>query len=227
MKKVRTRVPRSIILTCTVNSAMLIVFATILLFYMGPLEEVTATPLPLLWILHGITGSKVAANTLTSLIAVIFFFALFNIFASVSRLVWVFARDNGLPFSNFFAYVSYTICHPSTSPANTLGSGSPHPQATCQCAPPCGFNRDSSIFDLYRQRNSVQRPHLSTSTRASHLVLLPHPVYTTSKAPWTAPTIRTLQDGCNWHSCQHCCALLPDLCGPLDAIPTDLASQQG
>ncbi|KAH7359819.1 amino acid/polyamine transporter I [Pyrenochaeta sp. MPI-SDFR-AT-0127] len=109
VKKVRTRVPRSIILTCTVNSAMLIVFATILLFYMGPLEDVVATPLPLLWIFHGITGSKVAANALTSLIAVIFFFALFNIFASVSRLVWVFARDNGLPFSKFFAYVHPTL----------------------------------------------------------------------------------------------------------------------
>lgn len=84
---------------------MLIIFATILLFYMGPLDDVIATPLPLLWILHGITGSKVAANVLTSLLAVVFFFALFNIFASVSRLVWVFARDNGLPFSSFFAYV--------------------------------------------------------------------------------------------------------------------------
>ncbi|KAJ4364487.1 hypothetical protein N0V83_009081 [Neocucurbitaria cava] len=109
VKKVRTRVPRSIILTCTVNSAMLIIFATILLFYMGPLDDVIATPLPLLWILHGITGSKVAANVLTSLLAVIFFFALFNIFASVSRLVWVFARDNGLPFSSFFAYVHPTL----------------------------------------------------------------------------------------------------------------------
>jgi hypothetical protein len=24
----------------------------------------------------------------------------------VSRLIWVFAKDNGLPFSNFFSYVS-------------------------------------------------------------------------------------------------------------------------
>ena len=84
---------------------MLIIFATILLFYMGPLDDVIATPLPLLWILHGITGSKVAANVITSILAVIFFFALFNIFASVSRLVWVLARDNGLPYSSFFAYV--------------------------------------------------------------------------------------------------------------------------
>jgi amino acid transporter len=84
---------------------MLIVFATILLFYIGPLEDIIATPLPLLWVIYNITGSKTAANVVISLIAIVFFLALFNIFASVSRLVWVFARDNGLPFSNFFAYV--------------------------------------------------------------------------------------------------------------------------
>jgi amino acid transporter len=92
-------------ITCVVNSIMLVIFATILLFYLGPLAEVVDKPLPLLWVIYNITGSAVAANVLVSLIAIIFFFALFNIFASVSRLVWVFARDNGLPFSNFFAYV--------------------------------------------------------------------------------------------------------------------------
>jgi choline transport protein len=106
VKKVRTRVPQSIIIACFANSAMLIIFATVLLFYMGPLDDVVATPLPILWVIYGITGSKVAANVMISLIAVIVFLALFNIFASVSRLVWVFARDNGLPFSNFFSYVS-------------------------------------------------------------------------------------------------------------------------
>ncbi|KAL6704953.1 hypothetical protein ACN47E_007498 [Coniothyrium glycines] len=109
VKKVRTRVPRSIILTCVVNSAMLIMFATILLFYMGPLDEIIATPLPILWIVFQITGSRVAANVLISILAVIIGFALFNIFASVSRLIWVFARDNGLPFSSFFAYVHPTL----------------------------------------------------------------------------------------------------------------------
>lgn len=76
---------------------------------MGPLDdEILAAPLPILWVIYGITGSKVAANVLISLVAIIIFLALFNIFASVSRLVWVFARDNGLPFSNFFAYVRHS-----------------------------------------------------------------------------------------------------------------------
>ncbi|KAK1907660.1 hypothetical protein P3342_005988 [Pyrenophora teres f. teres] len=109
VKKVRTRVPRSIIITCAANSSMLIIFATILLFYMGPLEKVIDKPLPILWVIYNITDSSVAANVITALIAVIFFFALFNIFASVSRLVWVFARDNGLPFSSFFSYVHPTL----------------------------------------------------------------------------------------------------------------------
>lgn len=94
------------IIAVTANSAMLVIFATILLFYIGPLEDVLDKPLPLLWIIYNITGSKTAANILISLIAVLVFLALFNAFASVSRLVWVFARDNGLPFSNFFSYVS-------------------------------------------------------------------------------------------------------------------------
>jgi choline transport protein len=85
---------------------MLIIFATVLLFHMGPLDDVIATPLPILWIIYGITGSKAAANVMIIMIAILVFLALFNIFASVSRLVWVFARDNGLPFSNFFSYVS-------------------------------------------------------------------------------------------------------------------------
>jgi choline transport protein len=105
VKQVRTRVPRSIIITCVANSVMLVIFATILLFYIGPLDDIIDTPLPILWVVYSITGSKTAANIMIALIAVIVTLALFNIFASVSRLVWVFACDNGLPFSHFFAYV--------------------------------------------------------------------------------------------------------------------------
>ncbi|GKT58329.1 LPXTG-domain-containing protein [Colletotrichum tofieldiae] len=109
VKKAQTRVPRSVILACTVNSAMLFVFVTILLFYIGPLDDLSTAPLPLVYVLYNATGSKAATNALISLVAVIIFFALFNILASVSRLVWVFARDNGLPFSTFFSIVNPTF----------------------------------------------------------------------------------------------------------------------
>ena len=93
-------------MACTVNALMFVVFVLVLLFYLGPLtEEVTMAPLPLIYVLYGATGSKAATNALISLLALVFFISLFNVFASVSRLIWVFARDNGLPFSKFFAYV--------------------------------------------------------------------------------------------------------------------------
>lgn len=85
---------------------MLVVFATVLLFYLGPSGDVVSTPLPILWVLYGAIGSKTAANTLVALMALIIFFAAFKVFASVSRLIWVFAKDNGLPFSKTFAHVS-------------------------------------------------------------------------------------------------------------------------
>jgi choline transport protein len=106
VKKVRTRVPRSIVLTCIVNSISLVVFATVLLFFMGPLtDDITNSALPILVILAKVTNSSTCANILVSCLAITNFLALFNYFASVSRLIWVFARDNGLPFSSFFAYV--------------------------------------------------------------------------------------------------------------------------
>lgn len=105
VKKAQTRVPRGVVLACIIKSAMLFVFVTVLLFYIGPLETTSTAPLPLIYVVYHATGSKTAANTLVSLIAVVIFLALFNMLASVSRLVWAFASDNGMPFSIFFSCV--------------------------------------------------------------------------------------------------------------------------
>jgi len=171
VKKVRTRVPRSIIITSVANSAMLIVFATIVLFYMGPLDDIIATPLPILWVIYNITGSSVAANVLTTLIALIVFFALFNIFASVSRLIWVFARDNGLPFSEFFSYVGDFYDFSFGIWLMTLGAS--HTEAPGECASPRWNHRYMSIPHLHRQRNRLQCAHLTPSPRVTCIVLLP------------------------------------------------------
>ncbi|KAK1489389.1 LPXTG-domain-containing protein [Colletotrichum cuscutae] len=84
---------------------MLFVFVTILLFYIGPLDDLSTAPLPLIYVIYNATGSKAASNTLVSPVAVIIFFASFNMLASVSRLVWMFANDKGLPFSRFFSHL--------------------------------------------------------------------------------------------------------------------------
>ena len=59
--------PCSIILTRAVNSVVLVAFATILLFYLGPLADVISTPLPVLWALCGTIGLKVTATALVAI----------------------------------------------------------------------------------------------------------------------------------------------------------------
>ncbi|EQB55733.1 LPXTG-domain-containing protein [Colletotrichum gloeosporioides Cg-14] len=109
VKKAQTRVPRSVILACTVNSVMLVAFVIVLLFYIGPVDTLSTAPLPLIYVVYNATGSRASTNALISLVAIIIFLALFNMLASVSRLVWVFAKDNGLPFSNFFSVINPTL----------------------------------------------------------------------------------------------------------------------
>ena len=107
VKKVRTRVPRSIVVACISNAIMMFAFVIVLLFTIGDINLVanTLTGVPLVEVYYQATKSKGASTFLTLLAAIIIFFSLFNAFASVSRLVWQFSRDNGLPFSDTFAYV--------------------------------------------------------------------------------------------------------------------------
>ncbi|KAH6656610.1 amino acid/polyamine transporter I [Truncatella angustata] len=115
VKDVWTHIPYSIIWACVTNSVMLFIFVVVLLFFIGPLNNVTTAPLPLIYVLYDATNSKPATNVLVIFISIIYFCAMFNIFASVSRLIWAFANDHGLPFSGFFAYVHPTLQVPTNA----------------------------------------------------------------------------------------------------------------
>jgi amino acid transporter len=92
----------------TLNSVMQWAFMVAVLFCIGDINAVTNTPtgLPIIEVYWEATKSVHATNILVVMMALILFISLFNIFASVSRLTWAFARDKGLPFSNTFSYVS-------------------------------------------------------------------------------------------------------------------------
>jgi choline transport protein len=86
-------------------------FIICLMFTIGDLEKVTNsnTGLPIIEVYYLATNSVPATNILTIAIFLITVIGIFNAFASVSRLTWAFARDNGLPFSKVFAKVSRTL----------------------------------------------------------------------------------------------------------------------
>lgn len=99
------------------NSIMQFAFMVAVMFCIGDADQVTNTPtlLPIIEVYYQATKSKPATNILVVMIAFILFISLFNIFASVSRLTWAFARDNGLPFSKTFSYVHPTLKIPINS----------------------------------------------------------------------------------------------------------------
>ncbi|KAF2502854.1 amino acid transporter [Lophium mytilinum] len=119
VKQAKTRVPRSMIAAVAMNAIMQFAYVVCLLFTIGNIDKVTNTPtaLPIIEVYYEATGSKSATNLFIVMIAIIILIAFFNVFASVSRLVWAFSRDKGLPFSGFFGKVNTRL----KMPLNALG----------------------------------------------------------------------------------------------------------
>ena len=91
----------------TMNSVLQFAFMVCLMYTLGDIDKVTNTPtaLPIIEVYWEATKSRHGTNILVTMMALILFISLFNIFASVSRLTWCFAKDHGLPASRVFSYV--------------------------------------------------------------------------------------------------------------------------
>jgi choline transport protein len=109
VKDAPLRVPRSIWITVVVNAVFCWAFSICILYYLGDYTKVLESPtgLPFIEVLYEATNSKPATNALVVLLLLVCIVGNFSIIASVSRLIWAFARDKGLPYSDFFAYVSH------------------------------------------------------------------------------------------------------------------------
>lgn len=88
------------------NAILMLAFQIVLMFSIGDYEAVATSQLPILTIYYQVTKSKAAATIMMVAHGSIGVVATFNSTASASRLIWAFARDNGLPFSSFFSRVS-------------------------------------------------------------------------------------------------------------------------
>ncbi|KAF2750152.1 hypothetical protein M011DRAFT_492433 [Sporormia fimetaria CBS 119925] len=109
IKQVRTRVPHSMVFAVVSNSVMLMIFSVVLLYCMPPLDQLMLSPLPLIDIVYNATNSRAATNAILIGVFILFTIWTFNSFASVSRLIWCFAMDNGLPYSNWLSKIHPTL----------------------------------------------------------------------------------------------------------------------
>jgi choline transport protein len=113
-------------LTVLTSSVTAFVFTICLLYTLGDYQAALSSPtgLPIIEVIYAATKSVAATDTLMSMTFVVIVIGNFSNMASVSRLAWAFARDGGLPYSNFFSYVSsltffLDALNSSTGPSDT------------------------------------------------------------------------------------------------------------
>lgn len=111
-------IPRAMVLSMAINGLAGFAYVVAILYAITDAEIVLSTPtgLPIVAVFLQATNNQEAATAMTIAIIIIFSMSLFGGSASSSRLLWAFARDNGLPFSKTFAHVSPR----SRSPTNAV-----------------------------------------------------------------------------------------------------------
>ncbi|KAJ5810034.1 uncharacterized protein N7503_002252 [Penicillium pulvis] len=110
--------PLGMVWTLVLNGSTGFVMIVTLAFCVGDIDEVLAstTGFPFIQVFLNSTGSVPAATGMTIVIMIMQFCAAISNVATTSRQIYSFARDKGLPFSDFFATVNPTF----TVPLNAL-----------------------------------------------------------------------------------------------------------
>ena len=103
-------IPRAMIGTILINGMLGFGMIIALLFCMGDPAELFQSPVslagyPFIQIYYNAVQSLPGANAMTAVSLVIVIMAHFSLMAGCSRTVWAFARDRGLPASQFLAQV--------------------------------------------------------------------------------------------------------------------------
>lgn len=97
--------------TILLNGSLGFAIVLALLFCMGDMSVLESpTGYDFIEVFFNATKSHAGTSVMTAIPIVLVICASFGFLASASRLTWAFARDKGLPFANFLAYV--TIAHP-------------------------------------------------------------------------------------------------------------------
>lgn len=104
--------PRAMVSTSVVNYSLAFVMTVTVFSTMGiDLPTLLNTPLgqPWIQIVLNATGSIIATNILVVVVCLLLMFSAVNQVTASSRQLWSFARDQGLPFSAWLAYVWYSL----------------------------------------------------------------------------------------------------------------------
>ena len=100
--------PRSMIWTTVINGALGLIMLITFCFTLGNIDAAidTTTGYAFIEVFYNATGSKAGTTVMSSLIIFMQMFCNLSIVATSSRQLFAFARDQGVPFAKWVAYVS-------------------------------------------------------------------------------------------------------------------------
>ncbi|KAK9595286.1 hypothetical protein HCH54_006701 [Aspergillus fumigatus] len=108
IKDAAETLPKAMMSAVAVNGVLGFVMVVTLCFTLGDVDSILSTPtgFPFIQIFYNTTNSYAATNTMTAVLVITLTASTITEVATASRQLWSFARDQGLPFSSFFAYVT-------------------------------------------------------------------------------------------------------------------------
>ncbi|KAF7136743.1 hypothetical protein CNMCM5793_006212 [Aspergillus hiratsukae] len=108
IKDAAETLPKAMMSAVAVNGVLGFVMIVTLCFTLGDVDSILSTPtgFPFIQIFYNTTNNYAATNTMTAVLVITLTASTITEVATASRQLWSFARDQGLPFSSFFAYVT-------------------------------------------------------------------------------------------------------------------------
>ncbi|XHG04932.1 hypothetical protein AWENTII_008186 [Aspergillus wentii] len=108
IKDASATLPKAMITSVIVNACSGFLMLVTICFTLGDITSVLSSPTgyPFIQVFYNTTQSLPGTNTMTAILVLTLTASTITEVATASRQLWSFARDRGLPFSNFFGYVT-------------------------------------------------------------------------------------------------------------------------
>ncbi len=102
--------PKAIMWSVVPNAALGFLMAVTLIFTLGDVNSImsTVTNQPFIQVFYNATNSYGATNAMTSIVIILWVSCCISEVATASRQIWSFARDRGLPGSQWLSQVKLT-----------------------------------------------------------------------------------------------------------------------
>ena len=115
-------VPKSMVWTFLLNVPFTYALLLTYLFCIGDVSAAlsSSTGFPFMYVFLNATGSTSAATGMTVVVLLLLVMITISTLAATARQTFAFARDDGLPFSRWLAYVSSSIVVPTLNKLDAI-----------------------------------------------------------------------------------------------------------